>query len=319
MHYYEIDQPSNEATKMSDDEDETVVLKNETVVESSRAKYRVLKKLGAGGFGDVYRVEDISAKVLCAMKVEVKKEDRRHSKLKMEIGILKMVSGERALSHFTRIIDRGKKDTYFFLVMELVGKSLQDLKMGRSDKIFSISTGLGASKQCLEAIEDLHKYGFIHRDIKPANYAAGLKDKNQLHLIYILDFGIARKITNDVGELKTPRTATKFKGTIKFAAMNCHLLRELGYKDDCESWFYQLIDLINIQDQLFYGIRCSETLGKILSYIDQQQSVFFYKSEDLYAQWYCDKIDYFYIYQLLEAGAKECGGDINAPYDWERD
>ena len=34
---------------------------------------------------------------------------------------------------------------------------------------------------------------------------------------------------------------------------------------------------------------------------------------------YCDKIDYFYIYQLLEAGAKECGGDINAPYDWERD
>ncbi|PAV88339.1 hypothetical protein WR25_07581 [Diploscapter pachys] len=315
---------------MSDDEDETVVLKNETVVESSRAKYRVLKKLGAGGFGDVYRVEDISTKVLCAMKVEVKKEDRRHSKLKMEISILKMVSEERALSHFTKIIDRGKKDTYFFLVMELVGKSLQDLKMERPDKIFSISTGLGASKQCLEAIEDLHKYGFIHRDIKPANYAAGLKDKNQLHLIYILDFGIARKITNDVGELKAPRTATKFKGTIKFAAMNCHLLRELGYKDDCESWFYQLIDLINIQglpwrrlsekdevlrvkeesrnlkkDQLFYGIRCRETLGKILSYIDQQQ--------------YCDRIDYFYIYQLLETGAKECGGDINAPYDWERD
>lgn len=38
-------------------------------------------------FGDVYRVEDINTKVLCAMKVEVKKEDRRHSKLKMEVGI----------------------------------------------------------------------------------------------------------------------------------------------------------------------------------------------------------------------------------------
>lgn len=35
-------------------------------------------------------------------------------------------------------------------------------------------TGLGASIQCLEAVEDLHKHGFIHRDLKPANYATGL-------------------------------------------------------------------------------------------------------------------------------------------------
>lgn len=35
-------------------------------------------------------------------------------------------------------------------------------------------TGLGASIQCLEAVEDLHKHGFIHRDLKPANYATGV-------------------------------------------------------------------------------------------------------------------------------------------------
>ncbi|VDP40173.1 unnamed protein product [Heligmosomoides polygyrus] len=61
---------------------------------------------------------------------------------------------------------------------------------------------MGVGIQCLEACEDLHKYGFIHRDLKPANYACGVGDKTRV--IYILDFGIARKVLNVKGELKTP-------------------------------------------------------------------------------------------------------------------
>lgn len=40
-----------------------------------------------------------------------------------------------------------------------------------------MATGIGASIQCLEAVEDLHKHGFIHRDLKPANYAIGLGEQ----------------------------------------------------------------------------------------------------------------------------------------------
>ncbi|EYC01894.1 hypothetical protein Y032_0103g3525 [Ancylostoma ceylanicum] len=195
---------------MSDDEEDDVGIKAGTVVDSSKANYVVMKLLGEGGFGAVYKVHDQKdpSKVY-AMKVEKKLESRRHSKLKMEIAILKLVSAERKQSHFTTIIDRGKKETYFFLVMELVGKSLSDLKSKRPNKVFSVSTGMGAGIQCLEACEDLHKYGFIHRDLKPANYACGLGDKKRV--IYILDFGIARKILNVKGELKTPRQSVRFK------------------------------------------------------------------------------------------------------------
>lgn len=120
------------------------------------------------------------------MKVEKKMERRKHSKLKMEVAILKLVGDERTVSHFTAIIDRGKKEHYFFLVMQLVGPSLDDMKRARPHKVFSLPTGLGAGIQCLEAVEDLHKHGFIHRDLKPANYARGLLEQKRVVSILLI-------------------------------------------------------------------------------------------------------------------------------------
>lgn len=180
--------------------------------------------------------------------------------------------------------------------------------------------------QCLEACEDLHKHGFIHRDLKPANYACGLGEKRRV--VYILDFGIARKIVNQKGELKAPRQIVRFKGTIRFASIACHKNMEMGPKDDCESWFYLLLDLImpdgliwkSISDRnlvrklkedmrttrredAFSGVKCSDHLMVIMDYLDGLQ--------------YQDRVDYEYIYKLLELGAKEAGGNIQWPYDWE--
>lgn len=124
------------------------------------------------------------------MKIEKKLEKRRHSKLKMEIAILKSVENQRGdNSHYVAIHDRAKKDKIFFIVMSLVGPSIEDLKKKYKGKVFSIGTALAVSIQCLEAVEDLHTHGYIHRDLKPANYACGLGDKTRvvgslLSLIY---------------------------------------------------------------------------------------------------------------------------------------
>ncbi|CAG9530109.1 unnamed protein product [Cercopithifilaria johnstoni] len=312
---------------MDSEEDEDFGLKQGSVIESSHAKYTIDKLLGEGGFGAVYRVHDSNNPSMeYALKVERKLETRKDSKLKMEIAILKLVSNERAeKSHFTKIIDRGKKEKFFFLVMQLVGKSLADLKALRPHKVFSMHTGLGASIQCLEAVEDLHKHGFIHRDLKPANYATGLGV--QIRCIYILDFGIARRILNDKGEIKTPRVTVGFKGTVKFAPIACHKRKELGPKDDCESWFYLLLDLLVVtglpwrkisdknevlrvkeecrtnRDKLLYGIKCKEEFGKILEYIDSLH--------------YEDRVDYSYIYELLKTSSIICDCKLTDPYDWE--
>lgn len=275
------------AAVMSDEEEDDLGIKPGTVIDSSKANYVVIKLLGEGGFGAVFKVHDQKDQSkMYAMKVEKKLETRKHSKLKMEIAILKLVAQERKLSHFTEIIDRGKKETYFFLVMELVGKSLADLKHHRPGRVFSVSTGLGVSIQCLEACEDLHKYGFIHRDLKPANYACGLREKK--HIIYILDFGIARKILNEKGELKTPRMTVKFKGTIPFASISCHRNVEMGPKDDCESWLYLLIDITFPQGLLWKALSEKNEVLKMKEEIRKEKR-----------------------------GAIASGGNVHNPYDWE--
>lgn len=310
---------------MSEEEEDDVNFKAGVEIVSNKANYTVVRLLGEGGFGAVYLVKDTKSKQF-AMKVERKIEKRKHSKLKMEIAILKLVNGK----HFTKIADRGKKDKegFFFLVMELVGKSLSDLKADRADKVFSFVTGLGVANQCLEAVEELHKFGFIHRDLKPQNYACGLDEKK--HLIYILDFGIARKYVNTKNELKTPRETVGFKGTVRFAPLACHKSVEMSPKDDCESWFYLLIDLILIgglpwrklndknevlkmkeecrkdkRPLLYTGIKQTAELNKVLDYIDSRA--------------YQDRLDYQFIYKSLSEACTATGMDIDAPYDWEKE
>ncbi|KAI6238981.1 Tau-tubulin kinase 1 [Aphelenchoides fujianensis] len=295
--------------------DEELGIKPGVIVDSAKQKYTVINKLG--GFGAVYKVHQT---------------DDRAKEFVMKVAILKLVGAKRAeRSHFTRIVDRGKKPAYTFLVMQFVGKSLADLKAARRpDKVFSIGTGLGVASQCLEALEDLHQHCFIHRDVKPANFACGLDA--QKHVIYILDFGIARRLTNAKNELKTPRAVVGFKGTLRFASLSCHSGLETSKKDDCESWFYLLLDLVmhcglpwrkmsdkdevkwckencrkegRNKDALYRDYpQCRELLADVLDYIDGLQ--------------YHDTPDYFFIYaSLREAGAK-CGvKDIDGPFDWE--
>jgi tau tubulin kinase len=186
-----------------------------------------------------------------------------------------------------------------------------------------LGTAIGAGIQSLEGIQDLHSIGFLHRDLKPANLAIGRGNKSGI--IYLIDFGIARKYVKDNEEMKAPRCQIGFKGTIRYASINCHHGHELGPKDDCESLMYVFFEFIhpkglpwvrtflcshNIhffpkhmndrgevvklkeecrskkRDKLIPQIGCREEFSLMLDYIDNRK--------------YADKIDYKYLYDMFK-------------------
>ena len=128
--------------------------------------YRVEKKLGEGGFGAVYKMCKVSSGDLYAMKVEGCREQIQV--LKMEVVVLQALKA-RGAKHGCDIVDRGRNDQFNYVIMTLVGLSLQDLRKAGQGQHLSLSSALRIGRQCLDALADLHSIGYLHRDIKPGN------------------------------------------------------------------------------------------------------------------------------------------------------
>jgi len=211
-----------------------------------------------------------------------------------------------------------------YVVMTMVGKSLHDLRKARISQKFTMGTAISCGIQCLEALEDLHKIGYLHRDIKPANYAVGRAEINELRKVYILDYGMARKYVNDQNIIRKPREKAGFRGTVRYAPIGCHDQRDLCRKDDVEGWFYTLIELTtgflpwkNEQDtnkvgEMKKAVRhnpikllrgCPHEYEAIMRHLDSLK--------------YYDKPNYLLIYTLLRRAMVNTNS-TEFPYDWER-
>ncbi|MEQ2206147.1 hypothetical protein XENOCAPTIV_024251, partial [Xenoophorus captivus] len=80
--------------------------------------------------------------------------------------------GAEGKDHVCRFVGCGRNDRFNYVVMELQGRNLADLRRSMPRGTFSISTTLRLGRQILEAIESIHSVGFLHRDIKPVRELA---------------------------------------------------------------------------------------------------------------------------------------------------
>ena len=195
-------------------------------------KYLIIKKLGEGSFGLIY-----SAKTQhnwYAVKLESR--NRGQNLLENEACIMYYLRGKRipAIKSYANDLN------FNILVMELMGKSLEEIFESLPKKKMSVNCVAKIGIQMIEILEYIHKKHIIHRDIKPDNFVMGRGDKSKY--VYLLDFGLAKKYRSST-TLKHYRMTKKknLTGTARYASINALNGLTQSRRDDLEAVGYVLM------------------------------------------------------------------------------
>jgi len=201
------------------------------------SRFRLVKKIGSGSFGQIYLGEDKTTQENVAVKLEP--ANAKIPQLSYESKLYMLFSGSISVP---RLIWYGSEVDYNIMTIDLLGKSLEDLFSQNQHK-FSLKTVLMLADQMISAVEYMHNKNFIHRDIKPDNFLIGRNSKaNQ---VFIIDFGLAKKYRDTTSHIHIPFTDGKsLTGTARYASVNALRGMEQSRRDDMESlgfvWLYML-------------------------------------------------------------------------------
>lgn len=196
-------------------------------------KYSLIQKIGSGSFGTIYKGENIRTFEKVAIKIEPIKNGTKL--IKNESIIYTYLNGLKGIPNVKWF---GKDNINFYMVINLLGESLNDCK--KNKKKYTLHETLDIGKKCIILLESIHNKGIIHRDIKPENFLFGLNQFN--NQIYIIDFGLAK--TYIVNNKHIPlKIRNGLIGTRIFASINAHNFLELSRRDDLESLFYLMLYL----------------------------------------------------------------------------
>ena len=150
-------------------------------------RYRLERRLGAGGFGVVWSAYDERLEREVAVKV-VPREDGEHERSRVEREAL----AAARLNHpgIVALYEMGADDHDVYLVSELVhGATLQELS--REGALSDRDVARIGEALC-EALEHAHARGVIHRDVKPANVMVLAEPAAGAGFAKLTDFGIAQ-------------------------------------------------------------------------------------------------------------------------------
>jgi eukaryotic-like serine/threonine-protein kinase len=158
--------------------------------------YRIERRLGSGGMGDVFLAHQISLDRPVALKIlpaHLAKDEEFIERFVIEARAAGKVSHENIVA----AVDVGESNGRFFFVMEFVdGPTLQQV-ISR-DGALPEKRALEVTRQVARGLRHATQTGLIHRDIKPANIMITSEE-----VVKICDFGLAREVGSD-GTLPSP-------------------------------------------------------------------------------------------------------------------
>jgi serine/threonine protein kinase/Flp pilus assembly protein TadD len=173
--------------------------------------YKVVKRIGAGGMGEVYLASDITVGRSAALKVLPPRLTNNGERLRRFQQEARTVA---ALNHpnILTIYEVGADDSSRYIASELIeGETLrQRLARGRIEIVEATEIAI----QVASALAAAHSAGVVHRDVKPDNIM--LRPDGY---VKVLDFGIAK-----LGESAFAEAAADGAGSTTLAETNLGLI-----------------------------------------------------------------------------------------------
>jgi serine/threonine protein kinase/class 3 adenylate cyclase len=166
---------------------------------STLGRFRLLRRLGAGGMGEVYQGVDLGSGAVVAVKV-------LHPKYGQDAQLLRRFRKEARMlaeirnPYIANLLEVNCDRGLHFLAMEfLAGANVADMleQRGRLPE----REALALVAEVCRALEEPHRRGIIHRDIKPENilYVDANPDPARAPRVKLCDFGIARNVQASEG------------------------------------------------------------------------------------------------------------------------
>ncbi|TVU41578.1 hypothetical protein EJB05_15108 [Eragrostis curvula] len=221
----------------------------ERVQVGNSPEYITDRKLGKGGFGQVYvgrRVSGGTSRVgPDAYEVALKFEHRNSRGCNYgppyEWQVYHNLNGCYGIPsvHY-----KGRQGDYYILVMDMLGPSLWDVwnSLGQT---MAPHMAACIAVEAISILEKLHSKGFVHGDVKPENFLLGQPGSPDDKKLYLIDLGLASKWRESSGvHVDYDQRPDVFRGTIRYASVHAHLGRTGSRRDDLESLAYTLIFLI---------------------------------------------------------------------------
>ena len=178
-----------------------------------RGRYRIIKELGSGGFGDTYLAldQDLPGSPQCVVK-HLKPKDPHPDVLaiarrlfKTEAEVLYRLKHERIPELFAHFEENGE----FYLVQDFIdGDDLSKTELAPGKKL-SEAEVIELLQGILEVLEFVHQQKTIHRDIKPQNLIRRRQDGK----LFLIDFGAVKEIGTLVADARGQTRATVTIGT----------------------------------------------------------------------------------------------------------
>jgi putative nucleotidyltransferase with HDIG domain len=152
--------------------------------------YRIVRELGGGAMGKVYYAEHALMGRRAAIKVIRDELSSDQDALQRFINEARLVS---RIGHpnIVEITDFGQYESRYYIIMELLeGETLED-RLQRDGQLDE-ATAVQWTIHIADALRSAHELGVVHRDLKPENIFLTQRTGQELPVVKVLDFGIAK-------------------------------------------------------------------------------------------------------------------------------